>query len=843
MPGGKRKSDSFQLLSLVRQFLSNFIDQSVHGFQPKLIGGIGSLGEFLAQALVQSTVTIGRFLLTPLTGSLQKSSKSYRPEIDGLRAIAVLAVIANHLGSAVLPGGYLGVDIFFVISGYVVTSSLLARPKSGAATWLKGFYQRRFKRLLPALILMVLGSALLFTLFVSPFDDSYTPSLRTAIAALFGVSNLYLLRQGTHYFSPDNLYNPWMHSWSLGVEEQYYLIWPLLLLACGFGRPKAGRGRRRRLVLLSLALLVASLSLDVVLTLRGQSEQAFFLMPARFWELALGCLAYLLHQGRSEDRDLDQVAVDGDDTASSNPQLSAQISCGRISQLRTSHQRNLPQQSLKQQTPNQQAHHQQTLHRRGLLNWFHTQKGPFTTAALVGLLLVLTRPESERPWTSLAITALTACLLILAQPGSIATQLLAQRWAVAIGLLSYSLYLWHWPLIVLARWTIGLQPAVIAPLLALIGLAALLSYRFELFCRYGSGLPLLNRRALVGYPAFSLASAALLVGLQGPLQARLYGGRLDGDAGQSSTIKRIGGTTIDTVHCFVEPTSPLPRSDAWNACRSGQGHGRPTLFFEGDSHTHALIPLGERLLKDGNVHVAIAARGGCPFPYFQPWQQDRHRSDRYRLCQPHAQARLAELEQQIQPGDRLVLVSNLPSYLGEGPSSESPQRSQAYGRSILKLADRIKRQGAKLVLVSPLPSFGQSKIPIPLTLCHSEWFRPNWAIPQMCKGVSESRLDELQRTQAIRNLQKQLQHQSPVITVFDPFDSVCPPSKATCRTYDQGKLLFADGNHLTQQGALLLYPAFARYLSQAKEMEVRRGLSRPDGPANEAKQSPAPTTP
>ena len=801
MPGGSHHSHPFQPLSPIRQVFSKDVDHSLPGFQPQLIGWIGSLGEALVQGLVQATGTIGSYLLAPLAASLQNPSKTYRPEIDGLRAIAVLAVIANHLGPSVLPGGYLGVDIFFVISGYVVTSSLLARPVASGVDLLKGFYQRRFKRLLPALILMVLGSALLFTLVVSPYEDSYRPSLRTAMASLFGVSNLYLQRQGTHYFSPDNLYNPWMHSWSLGVEEQYYLIWPLVLLACGYGKPGADRGRRRRLLRLTLALLVASLGLDWLLTLRGQQEQAFFLMPTRFWQLALGCLAYLMQQGRAEGRDQGETKLELALSTCQDPQPSR----------RTRQQTNDPKRSLLQ---------------RGFVRWFPTLKSPF---ALAALLLLLTRPESERAWTSLAITTLTAGLLILAQPGAIATRLLAQRWAVAIGLLSYSLYLWHWPLIVLVRWTIGLQPTVIAPLLGLVALAALLSYRLEVACRYGSGLPLINRRALVGYPAFSLVSAGLLVALQGPLQARLYGGRLDRDGGQSSTNKRIGGTSIDTVHCFEEPTSGIPRSSAWDACRSNLGNGRPTLFFEGDSHTHALIPLGERLLRDGQVDVAFAARGGCPFPYFQPWQQDRHRADRYRLCQPHGQARLADLERLIQPGDRLVLVSNLPSYLGEGPREANPKSFGAYGRSILQLAEQVQHLGARLVLVAPIPSFGQAKITIPLSLCHSEWFRPTWAIPQTCKGVGESRQEELDRTEAIRILQRQLQRQSAVIDIFDPFSSICPPAKATCRTYAQGQLLFSDGNHLTQQGALLLYPRFARFLSQAKEVELKSGNPKPVG--------------
>ncbi|MFM9088159.1 MAG: acyltransferase family protein, partial [Cyanobium sp.] len=152
----------------------------------------------------------------------------YRPEIDGLRALAVIAVVLNHTRSEWLPSGYLGVDIFFVISGFVITSSLLLHGCEGPSDFFLGFYARRFKRILPALVVFVLiaGGAIAF---FSPGG----PSLRTGAAALFGLANMYLFREATDYFGQASELNMFTHMWSLGVEEQFYFIYPLLVWFAG----------------------------------------------------------------------------------------------------------------------------------------------------------------------------------------------------------------------------------------------------------------------------------------------------------------------------------------------------------------------------------------------------------------------------------------------------------------------------------------------------------------------------------------------------------------------------------------------------------------------------------
>jgi peptidoglycan/LPS O-acetylase OafA/YrhL len=155
---------------------------------------------------------------------MNSSNHSYRNEIDGLRALAVIAVIINHFNAKILPSGYLGVDIFFVISGYVITGSLIKRSHGSFLEFIATFYARRFKRILPALVVCVL----LTSLILSCFDPSPGVTLRTGLSSLIGASNLYLYSLSISYFSPLVDLNGFTHTWSLGVEEQFYLLFPII---------------------------------------------------------------------------------------------------------------------------------------------------------------------------------------------------------------------------------------------------------------------------------------------------------------------------------------------------------------------------------------------------------------------------------------------------------------------------------------------------------------------------------------------------------------------------------------------------------------------------------------
>ncbi len=202
--------------------------------------------------------------------------RQYRPDIDGLRALSIVAVVAYHAFPALLPGGFVGVDIFFVISGYLITGIILQGLQTGQFS-LAGFYRRRIQRIIPAVLLILLFCLAAGWWVLLPYEYAMLGK-QTGAAAVFVPNILFWTEAG--YFDTDSRLKPLLHLWSLGVEEQFYLVWPLLLLLLAKVKGKA--------IYLIGGLLLASFAASTLLT--TDMATRFFLPQFRVWELLLGAL-------------------------------------------------------------------------------------------------------------------------------------------------------------------------------------------------------------------------------------------------------------------------------------------------------------------------------------------------------------------------------------------------------------------------------------------------------------------------------------------------------------------------------------------------------------------------
>jgi len=685
---------------------------------------------------------------------MSASGAAYRPEIDGLRAVAIAAVVVFHCNAQLLPAGYLGVDIFFVISGYVITASLVARRHTDLGGFLLDFYARRIRRLVPALVVCVLVSAALISL-VNPQPGAM---LGLGWRALLGISNLQLYREATDYFSPATDLNIYTHTWALGVEQQFYLLFPLLLWVCGLPRGEAAL--RRWLLPVLLLGATASLAAFVVLQ-RVNQPAAFFLTPPRFWEFAVGSLLFLL------------LARPG---------------------------------------------------WRGVLPTV-----PPALPLLVLLAMLGVRSSLDSSWTRALVVLATALLMGSLRPATRACRWLSWAPLVGLGLISYSLYLWHWPVLVISRWTIGIHSWTLPFQLSLSLLLALLSWRFVERPMRGAewwGRP--STALAVGLGSVAAASAVLLLPMK-VLASRLFlGDRATAMAAVNpgTAATTATGTSLSARKCLY----PQPPESVLRDCRllpKGKSRGRIVLL--GDSHAARLFPLlGELHRRDGWGVVAYGAEGQ-PFPALPYTLRDGR--DRTEWERRHAgfEQLLPQLFADLRAGDVVLVKSWLDLYLidddffaggrrdrqlqNDGWSPVDPATATTHWISRLEqLADSAASVGATVVVMGPHPVFPGALEAVPPELCLPMWFRPS--LSAACPAAfSVGRQEASGRIEPLMRALRHAAASHPHLLLFEPFNHFCAADSSRCTTVKGGRILYTDNNHLSRAGSVHLYEPFTAFLS------------------------------
>ncbi|TDL88130.1 acyltransferase family protein [Meridianimarinicoccus aquatilis] len=642
------------------------------------------------------------------------SQFAYRPEIDGLRAIAVLSVILFHTHEPLLPGGFVGVDIFFVISGFLITSIIDREIVTGRFSVAR-FYERRIRRIFPSLFLVLLV-CLPFAWWLMTPDQMQNFSQSVLATSVF-LSNVYFYLK-TGYFEQSAHVLPLLHTWSLAVEEQYYVLFPLLMLVLA-------RGPRALLLLALIALFSASLVLSI---LWGESSPMFnfFMLATRGWELLAGALLALTgHHVR--------------------PFLETRV------RLR------------------------QGLELAGILGLAH------------GVLLL----DKSVPFPGLAALPVvfgTVLLIASMTDRSLVGRLLASKPAVGIGLISYSAYLWHQPVLAFAR--IGWSPLPPAALIALFVLTmglAYLSWRFV-------EKPFRNRAWLTTRMVLSGGTAMIVlfcvIGAAGHLQ-RGFAQRYDA---QTLALAATAEISPFRSECHTEGLEYRRPSEA---CVYVVSPASWAVF--GDSHgVEIALALSEPLSRqqDGVIHLTFS---GCApaldFSYSNPgcheWVNETlaflESSDSIlNVMLVYRSAFHLYGEHGVHGDDYEALrTGSAPLFLQDAGAAAA---RAAYWKNLDKIVGRLTEAGKSVYLLSPVP-----ELPLPIERLIFDTSRPieerrNASTPRQ---FLDARLGDINAQLATFDGNK--------VHVLRLDDILC--DTASCIATQDGTAYYFDDNHLSMAGA------------------------------------------
>lgn len=653
----------------------------------------------------------------------------YRADIDGLRAVAIVPVVLFHAGLDSFRGGFVGVDVFFVISGFLITGLILPEIERGAFS-IAGFYERRIRRILPALFAVLIFASAVATWILLPGD--LVAFGRSALATALFTSN-FVFWQESGYFASAAEEMPLLHTWSLAVEEQFYILFPLGLLL-------VARRLGRRYLLATVTVVVVSFASSVIV-LGVDRDAAFYLAPTRAWELGLGAL----------------------------------LAMGAF----------------------RPSHHSQVRHLVAVLG-----------AAAIAWSVARFSAATPFPGVAALLPCAGTAAIIWAGSGghNVIGDLLSRRPFVLTGLVSYSLYLWHWPLLAFARYyrlgALGVLDTLVV--LTVATAAAILSWRYvERPFRGKSGL--MNRRQL-----FAVTAAAMVAATGFGLATMASGGfpvRVD-DAVRGLVAAAHDRRPLDWRCAEVTPDDVK----AGRLCRVGSEAAAPSFVVWGDSHARVMADaIGEAAARHGRSGL-LAIRSACaPLPGVRRTDHGARRQ-----CPEFNRAVISAVEARPEIVDvilvgRWALLAEGVRYAHEYGSTvlladadtgvpSLPENRRVFERSLESTVERLRRAGKRVWIVASVPEVGWD---VPSTLARAHRFGRDLQI-------APTRRQFLARQAFVFATLEDLTVAAG-ITVLRPDTVLCP--QTTCAIVVDGRPLYFDGHHLTLHGARLLEPLFESVFS------------------------------
>ncbi|PZQ45829.1 MAG: hypothetical protein DI551_06330 [Micavibrio aeruginosavorus] len=629
----------------------------------------------------------------------------YKSEIDGLRAVAVMSVILYHFGIPYFSGGFIGVDIFFVISGYLITSIIKEDLELSRFSFLK-FYERRIRRILPALIIVSFVAAIISCIIFLPNDlEDIGASL---VASMASISNIYFWRN-TGYFSTAAEEKPFLHTWSLGVEEQFYLLFPLFIFWMWKFFP------RKALLPTMIVVGIVSISLAEFL-LAERPPMSFFLLPSRAWELLLGSSLSFFN------------------------------------------------------------------------GHFSPKKSSANASSLIGIILisiaVLGYSNSTKfPGVHALLPCLGAALIIISPFGqSFIGKILSTRIFVFTGKISYSLYLWHWPLLAMLRYRYGDNISYSNYALAFLAtfLLSIATWRFI-------ETPFRNPAFLTQKKIFILATAfvLLLSGTGGFLYfSKGWPQRYDAQTlALENSSKRINPLR---KKCHSQEGFTQNKG---NDCMIGDlSSPEISVIIWGDSHADSMSPAISKILSERRIKGIQATKSSCPpLPDDYEWK-----TRNYESCK-------------IFNKDVLDFILNTPSigYVVLHARWGGPEKTithsgirteQTFYEALKEIAETIQKSGRKVYFIAPTPL---AAFNVPRCLSRRQAFNDTDSFP--CEPKPKALA--LAEPQEAINVFKKISKKYPV---YFPDSILCKGER--CLVADGKTPVYYDDDHISLDGIELFIP-------------------------------------
>ncbi len=676
----------------------------------------------------------------------EAGSRGFRPDVEGLRAVAILAVLVCHAGVSFLAGGYVGVDVFFVISGFLITRLLLGEMESRRTLSLRNFYARRAKRLLPLSALLLATVGVLSIVIFSPLRATETSG--DIISSALYVANWHFAAQSVDYFAQGLEPSPVLHLWSLAIEEQFYLVWPGLMLAVTWWFRRKGRPVKPILGLTIVAIFIASLVAGIVLTDQSPAA-AYFSTFGRAWELALGAMLAVL---------------------------------GAVKLHR---------------------------HAAAAIGWLGL-------AAIVYSCFAFSA-TTPFPGVAALLPTLGAAALILAGSSIYAQRAGAPAWLLSlapvrhIGRVSYSWYLWHWPMLIFAAALWG--PLSVAAGLAVVAVAwvpSVLSHTLlEDPVRRSRALARLpNRAILVGAActAIAVASGVLVSNLQPSFKTASVSevkgaAALPEQPRPQQSAKAVRPNPLraraDRSRAFYDGCLVGIEGTNSNRCLYGDPHGKRTLILFGDSHAMQYFPPLEELADTHHWRLIMLTKAECSPGEVKIRSMVADRE--YSQCDVWRESALKRIEEGASNGSMTVVMSGDTAYTAYGEDGEElsgDANAEALQEGYEKTLKRIQEAGPSTVVIRDTPASSQD-----VPSCVSE----DLDHLQSCAFKQPREWD--------REFDKRAAETAPGAHLIDLTAEICPSE--LCRAVIGNALVYRDKSHLTATFARTLTPWIETGLAEA----------------------------